>query len=154
MSALNRSLGLKTAATENPAMEDICMRGIQKLLDGFTGHSKSPTPGDASSTPKPSTPGSVFDPKVLNALVGFKNVSVNALKASVGEDRAEAVALSALDRVLGLAEASIVPPRPSPKDGSPPPDGARQANHEVLETRLMGTVKQLLLGLHQKLPGT
>lgn len=146
MSALNRCLGLKTTATENPAMEDICMRGIQKVLDGYSSHSKSPTPGESSSA-KPS-PGSVFDTRVINALVGFKNVSSNALKASVGEERAEAVALSAIDRVLGLADASIVPPRPG-RDGSPPEPG-KPSSHEGLEQRLMQSVKQLLLGLNQK----
>ena len=146
MSALNRCLGLKTNATENPAMEDICMRGIQKVLDGFSGgQSKSPTPGEAAAKP---APGSVFDARVLNALVGFKNVSSNALKASVGEERAEAVALSAIDRVLGLADATIVPSKPG-RDGSPPEPG-KPPSHEGLEQRLMGSVKQLLLGLNQK----
>jgi forkhead-containing protein/FHA domain-containing protein len=147
MSALNRCLGLKTNATENPAMEEICMKGFQRLLDGVTGQSKSPTPGD-SSTGKPAA-GSIFDARVLNALVGFKSVSSNALKASVGEDRAEAVTLSAIDRVLGFADASIVPPRPG-RDGSPPEPG-KPPSHEGLEQRLMGSVRQLLTGLNQKM---
>ncbi|KAG7115681.1 hypothetical protein HYQ44_007423 [Verticillium longisporum] len=151
MSALNRCLGLKAAATENPALEDICMRGIQKVLDGYSGQSKSPTPGEPA-TAKANGPGSVFDPKVFAALVGFKNVSTNALKATVGESVAEAVALSAIDRVLGLAEASIVPPKAPPRDGSPPEAG-KQSSYEVIETRLMANVRQMLLGLNQKLHG-
>ncbi|KAG7139492.1 hypothetical protein HYQ46_008160 [Verticillium longisporum] len=151
MSALNRCLGLKAAATENPALEDICMRGIQKVLDGYSGQSKSPTPGEPA-TAKANGPGSVFDPKVFAALVGFKNVSTNALKATVGESVAEAVALSAIDRVLGLAEASIVPPKAPPRDGSPP-EASKQSSYEVIETRLMANVRQMLLGLNQKLHG-
>ncbi|KAH6690319.1 forkhead domain-containing protein [Plectosphaerella plurivora] len=147
MSALNRCLGLKANATENPAMEEICMKGLQRVLDSFAGQSKSPTPGD-SSTGKPAT-GSVFDARVLNALVGFKGVSSNALKASVGEDRAEAVTLSAIDRVLGFADASIVPPRPG-RDGSPAEPG-KPPSHEGLEQRLMVSVRALLTGLNQKM---
>ncbi|KAF3359364.1 hypothetical protein VdG1_02387 [Verticillium dahliae VDG1] len=112
---------------------------------------KSPTPGEPA-TAKANGPGSVFDPKVFAALVGFKNVSTNALKATVGESVAEAVALSAIDRVLGLAEASIVPPKAPPRDGSPPEAG-KQSSYEVIETRLMANVRQMLLGLNQKLHG-
>ncbi|GKT60777.1 forkhead domain-containing protein [Colletotrichum tofieldiae] len=146
MSALNRCLGLKNAATENQTMEDICMKGIQKLLDGFS--TRSNTPG-SGGTPTPTGPNNVFDPKVFNALVGFKNVSSNALKVRIGEGKAEAVTLSAIDRVLGLADASIVPP---PAEAST--SGSPAAGFDGIETHLMNSVKQLLLGLNQKLHGT
>ncbi|KAK1974098.1 hypothetical protein LZ30DRAFT_640925 [Colletotrichum cereale] len=146
MSALNRCLGLKSAATENQTMEDICMKGIQKLLDGFS--TRSNTPG-SGGTPTPAGPSNVFDPKVFNALVGFKNVSSNALKVRIGEGKAEAVALSAIDRVLGLADASIVPP---PAEAST--SGSPAAGFDGIESHLMNSVKQLLLGLNQKLHGT
>ncbi|GJC98045.1 forkhead domain-containing protein [Colletotrichum higginsianum] len=146
MSALNRCLGLKNAATENQTMEDICMKGIQKLLDGFS--TRSNTPG-SGGTPTPTGPGNVFDPKVFNALVGFKNVSSNALKVRIGESKAEAVTLSAIDRVLGLADASIVPPPAEASTSASP-----QAGFDGIESHLMNSVKQLLLGLNQKLHGT
>ncbi|GKT50924.1 fork head transcription factor 1 [Colletotrichum spaethianum] len=146
MSALNRCLGLKNAATENQTMEDICMKGIQKLLDGFS--TRSNTPG-SGGTPTPTGPSNVFDPKVFNALVGFKNVSSNALKVRIGEGKAEAVTLSAIDRVLGLADASIVPP---PAEAST--SGSPAAGFDGIESHLMNSVKQLLLGLNQKLHGT
>ncbi|KAK2012774.1 hypothetical protein LZ32DRAFT_605314 [Colletotrichum eremochloae] len=146
MSALNRCLGLKSTATENQTMEDICMKGIQKLLDGFS--TRSNTPG-SGGTPTPTGPSNVFDPKVFNALVGFKNVSSNALKVRIGEGKAEAVTLSAIDRVLGLADASIVPP---PAEASA--SGSPAAGFDGIESHLMNSVKQLLLGLNQKLHGT
>ncbi|KAK2730488.1 Forkhead box protein K2 [Colletotrichum kahawae] len=147
MSAVNRVLGLKSAATENQAMEDICMKGIQRIVDGFLAPSSS-TPG-SGGTPQPSGPNSVFEPKVLQALIGFKNVSSNALKVRIGEAKAEAVTLSAIDRVLGLADASIVPPpAEATASGSPAPGFAG------IESHLMNSVRQLLLGLNQKLHGT
>ncbi|EXF77379.1 forkhead domain-containing protein [Colletotrichum fioriniae PJ7] len=146
MSALNRCLGLKSAATENQTMEDICMKGIQKLLDGFS--TRSNTPG-SGGTPTPSGPTNVFDSKVFNSLLGFKNVSSNALKSRIGEAKAEAVTLSAIDRVLGLADASIVPP---PAEASA--SGSPAAGFDGIESHLMNSVKQLLLGLNQKLHGT
>ncbi|KAI9167551.1 Fork head protein [Paramyrothecium foliicola] len=138
MSALNRCIGLKKEATENDKMETICIKGIRQVIDGFI-KTKSPTPG--SSSTQPETP-PIFETKVLASLNGFKDVSVKALKVRLGEGRAEAVTLSAIDRVLGLADASIVPP---------PGEGESIGNLEGVEQHLIKSIRQLLLGMNQKL---
>jgi hypothetical protein len=140
MSALNRCIGLKKEATENDKMETICIKGIRQVIDGFI-KTKSPTPGGSATQPE--TP-PIFDAKVLASLNGFKDVSVKALKVRLGEGRAEAVTLSAIDRVLGLADASIVPP---------PGEGESIGNLEGVEQHLIKSIRQLLMGMNQKLQG-
>ncbi|KAF5023832.1 hypothetical protein F66182_4090 [Fusarium sp. NRRL 66182] len=143
-SAINRCFGLKKDSTENDALESICIKGIHQVLDGW--RSKSPTPGPSSSVSPSATDTPRFlDPKVLVSLTGFKDHSVKALKPKLGEAKAEAVALSAIDRVLGLADASIVPP---------PGEGEAVGNFEGVEQHLMKGIRQLLTGLNQKLPGS
>ncbi|KAL6414950.1 fork head domain-containing protein [Ilyonectria robusta] len=141
MSALNRCIGLKKEATENDKMETICMKGIRQVIDGFT-KTKSPTPG---AGPSSSDAPPIFEAKVLASLTGFKDVSIKALKAKLGESKAEAVTLSAIDRVLGLADASIVPP---PAEGEP-----SVGNFEGVEQHLIKSIRQLLTGMNQKLQG-
>jgi hypothetical protein len=141
MSALNRCIGLKKEATENDKMEAICMKGIRQVIDGFL-KSKSPTPGPASSaSPSVAETPLCLEPKVLASLNGFKDVSVKALNPKLGEAKAEAVTLSAIDRVLGIAEASIVPP---------PGEGEAVGNFEGIEQHLMKSIRQLLTGMNQK----
>ena len=140
MSALNRCVGLKKDATENDKMEAICIKGIRQVIDGFT-KTKSPTPGGSA---QPDAPPPIFEAKVLSSLNGFKDVSIKALKARLGEARAEAVTLSSIDRVLGLADASIVPPAA---------EGESSNNLEGVELHLMKSIRQLLLGMNQKLQG-
>ncbi|KAJ3472058.1 hypothetical protein NLG97_g11324 [Lecanicillium saksenae] len=137
MSALNRCVGLKKEATENDKMEAICIKGIRQVIDGFT-KNKSPTPG--GTTPNDTPP--IFEAKVLASLNGFKDVSIKALKARLGEAKAEAVTLSAIDRVLGFVEASIVPPSG---------EGETSGNFEGVEQHLMKSIRQLLMGMNQKL---
>ncbi|KAJ4155711.1 hypothetical protein LMH87_000945 [Akanthomyces muscarius] len=137
MSALNRCVGLKKDATENDKMEAICIKGIRQVIDGFT-KNKSPTPGGTS----PNDPPPIFDAKVLGSLNGFKEVSIKALKGRLGEAKAEAVTLSAIDRVLGFVEASIIPPSG---------EGETSGNFEGVEQHLMKSIRQLLHGMNQKL---
>lgn len=141
MSALNRCVGLKKVATENDKMEAICIKGIRQVIDGFT-KNKSPTPGGGGAAPNDIPP--VFEPKVLASLNGFKDVSIKALKARLGETKAEAVTLSAIDRVLGFVEASIMPPAA---------EGETPGNFEGVEQHLMKSIRQLLQGMNQKLQG-
>ena len=143
MSALNRCIGLKKEATENDKMEAICMKGIRQVIDGFLSKSKSPTPGPASSAASPSTTETplFLDSKILSSLNGFKEVSVKALSPKLGEAKAEAVTLSAIDRVLGIADASIVPP---------PGEGEAVGNFEGIEQHLMKSIRQLLTGMNQQ----
>lgn len=136
MSALNRCVGLKKEHTENEKMEAICIKGIRQVIDGFT-KNKSPTPG--GTTPNDAPP--IFEAKVLASLNGFKDVSIKALKVRLGESKAEAVTLSAIDRVLGFVEASIVPPGGE----------GETANFEGVEQHLMKSIRQLLMGMNQKL---
>ncbi|KND88965.1 Fork head protein [Tolypocladium ophioglossoides CBS 100239] len=136
MSALNRCVGLKKDATENDKMEAICIKGIRQVIDGFT--KKSPTPGGSAQLDTPP----VFEAKVLASLNGFKDVFIKALKARLGEARAEAVTLSAIDRVLGLADATIVPPAG---------EGEQGGNFEGVEQHLIKSIRQLLMGMNQKL---
>ncbi|KAF5650988.1 forkhead box J2 [Fusarium sp. NRRL 52700] len=141
MSALNRCIGLKKEATENDKMETICMKGIRQVVDAYM-KSKSPTPGPASSgSPSATETIPFFDTKVLASINGFKDVSVKALNPKLGEAKAEAVTLSAIDRVLGIADASIVPP---------PGEGEAVGNFEGIELHLMKSIRQLLTGMHQK----
>lgn len=144
MSALNRCIGLKRDATENDKMEAICMKGIRQVIEGA--NKKSPTPGPAASA-SPAAPDTslIFDSKVLECVAGFKVVSVKALKDKLGDAKAEAVTLSAIDRVLGLAKASIVPP---PGEGEP-----QVGNLEGVEQHLMKSIRQLLIGMNQKVQG-
>lgn len=137
MSALNRCIGLKKEATENDKMEMICMKGINQVIDGAS-KTKSPTPG-GSATPD-STP-SVLEAKVLASLNGFKDISIRTLGPKVGDAKAEALTLSAIDRVLGFADASIVPA---------PAEGETGGNFEGVEKHLMSSVRQLLIGMKQK----
>lgn len=141
MSALNRCIGLKKEATENDKMEAICIKGIRQVIDGFT-KGKSPTP--SGSTPLPTDTPPVFESKVLAALNGLKEASVNAIKAGLGAAKAEAVTLSAIDRVIGLADASIMP---KAAEGEP------VSNFEGVEQHLMKSIRQLLQGMNQKLQG-
>ncbi|KAJ6443373.1 forkhead domain-containing protein [Purpureocillium lavendulum] len=138
MSALNRCIGLKTAATENDKMEAICIKGIRQVIEGFT-KKKNPTPGDAASQ---SDVPLIFEAKVLSSLTGFKDVSIKALSARLGEARAEAVTLSSIDRVLGLADASIL---------APPAEGEQGGNFEGVEQHLMKSLGFLLRGMNQQL---
>lgn len=140
MSAINRCLGLKKDTAENEKMEMICTRGLRQVIDGFT-KTKSPTPGGSSSTsvPPPDTP-AIFEPRVFRAVNGFKDVSIKALKAKLGEAKAEAVTLSAIDRALGFAESSVV---------APPAEG--EQNLEGVEQHLIKSLSQLLTGMNQKL---
>lgn len=140
MSALNRCIGLKKEATENEKMEKICMKGIGQVIDGFI-QKQSPTPG--GSPPAPDTP-RVLDPKVLSSLNEFKEISVKTLKSRLSDRTAEILTLSAIDRVLGLAEASIVPP---PEESTP------INNLEGVEQHIMRSIRHLLTGMNQKLPG-
>lgn len=141
MSALNRCIGLKKEATENDKMETICMKGIRQVVDAYM-KSKSPTPGPASSgSPSAAETMPFFDAKVLASINGFKDVSVKALNPKLGEAKAEAVTLSAIDRVLGIADASIVPP---------PGEGEAVGNFEGIELHLMKSIRQLLTGMNQK----
>ncbi len=138
MSALNRCIGLKKEATENDKMEAICIKGVRQVIDGFT-KNKSPTPG--GTAPNPNDPPPIFEAKVLASLNGFKDVSIKALKARLGEAKAEAVTLSAIDRVLGFVEASIIPQG----------EGENSGNFEGVEQHLMKSIKQLLMGMNQKI---
>ncbi|TQV93920.1 hypothetical protein V2A60_003923 [Cordyceps javanica] len=137
MSALNRCVGLKKEATENDKMEAICIKGIRQVIEGFT-KNKSPTPGGTT----PNDPPPILETKVLGSLNGFKDVSIKALKGRLGEAKAEAVTLSAIDRVLGFVDASIIPPSG---------EGETSGNFEGVEQHLMKSIKQLLLGMNQKL---
>ncbi|CEJ93112.1 Putative Forkhead domain-containing protein [[Torrubiella] hemipterigena] len=141
MSALNRCIGLKKDATENDKMEAICIKGIRQVIDGFT-KNKSPTPG--ATTPGPNDAPPIFEAKVLASINGFKEVSIKALKARLGEAKAEAVTLSAIDRVLGFVDASIMPP---------PVEGETPGNFEGVEQHLMKSIRQLLQGMNQKVSG-
>ncbi|KAF4333819.1 forkhead box J2 [Fusarium beomiforme] len=140
MSALNRCIGLKKEATENDKMETICMKGIRQVVDAYI-KSKSPTPGPVSSASPAAETLPFLDTKVLASINGFKDVSVKALNPKLGEAKAEAVTLSAIDRVLGIADASIVPP---------PGEGEAVGNFEGIEQHLMKSIRQLLTGMNQK----
>ncbi|KAF5011410.1 hypothetical protein FDECE_2473 [Fusarium decemcellulare] len=142
MSALNRCIGLKKEATENEKMESICIKGICQVVEGFLKSKKSPTPGPAASA-SPSATGmpAILDAKVVAGLAGFKDVSIKALKDKLGEAKAEVVTLSAIDRVLGLADASIVPPAGEGESGG---------SFEGLEQHLMKSIRQLLTGMNHK----
>lgn len=137
MSALNRCIGLKKE-TENDKMESICIKGIRQVIDGFL---KNTSPAPGGSTPS-DAPLPVLEPRVLFSLNGFKDVSVKALEERLGVAKAEAVTLSAIDRVLGLADATIVPA---------PCEGEQEVNLEGVEQRLIKTIRQLLVGMSQKL---
>ncbi|KAJ2967060.1 hypothetical protein NQ176_g9850 [Zarea fungicola] len=142
MSALNRCVGLKKDATENDKMEAICIKGIRQVIDGcFKNMIPTPLPPGVTSVPPGESP-PIFDAKVLASLNGFKEVSIKALKARLGEAKAEAVTLSAIDRVLGFVDASIVPP------GG---EGEAVTNFEGVEQHLMKSIRQLLIGISQKL---
>jgi len=131
-SALNRCAGLKKEATDqNDNMERICMKGIQQVIDGFRSKHRSPTPGSTV----PGSESALLEPSVVRTLVGFKDVSCNTLKGNLGPAQAEAITLSAIDRVLGLADESLV-------------NDDKLAN---LEQNLMNTAKQLLQTLNQTL---
>jgi hypothetical protein len=138
MSALNRCLGLKKGAPETDKMEAICVKGIGQVLDGFKSKSKSPTPGPSSASASGSAQPesvSIFEPHVIATLNGFKDVSLKALIPRLGDARAEMVTLSAIDRVLGLTNASIVP------------TGGGDGNLEGVELHLMNSVRNLIRGL-------
>ena len=78
---------------------------------------------------------SLLDGSVVTTLVGFKDVSVNTLKANLGMPQAEAVTLSAIDRVLGLADESLV----------------NDSKLASLEQKLMNTATHLLQTVNQTL---
>lgn len=141
MSALNRCIGLKKGATENAKMESICIKGIRQVVDGFAGRISPPADeaADADDSPAP-----MLEAFILESLNGFKQVSVLALKSRVSEAWAEALPLSAIDRVLGLAEASTVPCEAESEPG-------QRALLESLEQHMMKSLRQMLRGMNQKL---
>ncbi|QPG98071.1 hypothetical protein C2857_007217 [Epichloe festucae Fl1] len=147
MSALNRCVGLKKDATENDKMETICIKGIRQVIEGFA-KNKSPTPGGSALMETPP----IFEAKVLASLNGFKDVSIKALKCRLGEARAEAVTLSAIDRVLGFADASIVAQGcQGESSSSSSSSSSSTSNFEGLEQHLIKSIRQLLMGMNQKL---
>ncbi|RCI08127.1 hypothetical protein L249_6315 [Ophiocordyceps polyrhachis-furcata BCC 54312] len=137
MSALNRVIGLKQGAGSNDNLETICMKGISQVIEGYLVKNKSP----AASKTAADAP-TMLDAQVLKSLNGFKMVSIKALKPRLGEARAEDMALSAIDRVLGLADASSFASTAQQGGGG---------NFDGVEQHLMKSVRQLLVGMNQQL---
>lgn len=106
-------------------MERICIKGIRQVIDAFRNKPRSPTPGGTA----PAGDATLLEPSVLKALLGFKDASFKALKGGVGDDKAEAVTLSAIDRVLGLADDSLI---------------KENDNLKKLELKLMETARTLM----------
>lgn len=131
MSAINRCIGLKKDSVENEKLEAICMKGVSQVISGAM-KNRSPTPGSSSAQPGPAH---IFEPSILTHLNGFRDATVEAIGGKVGEARAEALALSVIDRVLGLAQASIIQPRT---------DGEAAAASERLEQSMMVRLRQIL----------
>ena len=164
-SALNRCLGFKNEVTENEKMEAICMKGLRQLIEGYTTSKKSPTPG---SLGKEGTSGSdkdadfaeafktweesprLCDFKAFHAILGFRNVTLKALEKQLGPAKAQAVALSAIDRALGFADASMVPTSMLQSDAE---GGNKISNFEGVEQHLIKSIRQLLSGMNYTVIG-
>ncbi|RDA95872.1 hypothetical protein CP533_5143 [Ophiocordyceps camponoti-saundersi (nom. inval.)] len=148
MSALNRVIGLKQGPGSNDNLEKVCMHAINQVIEGYLVKNRSSEPAGASSssssTSSPATPDppTMLDPQVLKSLNGFKAVSIRALKGRLGEARAEDMALSAIDRVLGLSDTSSFASTGQQSNGS----------FDGVEQHLMKSVRQLLIGMNQQLP--
>ncbi|KAI9900210.1 hypothetical protein N3K66_004472 [Trichothecium roseum] len=129
MSAINQVIGLRqTTGSGNEKMESICIAGLQKVVEGLK------TKEGIQTNP-------IIDAHAIKPLCGFKDVTIKTLGGKMGEDRAEAVALSAIDRVLGFADASVLPPAPEGNATS-------NAGLESLEQNLMKSIRQLLTGMN------
>jgi hypothetical protein len=136
MSAVNRCFGLKTSTTDNVLMEDICLKGIRQVLVGFVGENNIPT--------DPTAPVPVIDATVLSSLVGFRTQMVQTLKAKLGEAKVETLVLSAIDRVIGLADSSIAVAREGTES---------TGNFEAVEQQMMKSVRMVLNGVNQRQQG-
>ncbi|EJT74173.1 hypothetical protein GGTG_08018 [Gaeumannomyces tritici R3-111a-1] len=92
MSVINRGLGLSTSSLAGAEHA-----GFEKIILGVFDTAKQKFPRLA-------------DPGLISALTGFKTHWVDTLKSKLGEARSEALLLSAIDRVLGLCDGSIMQP--------------------------------------------
>lgn len=92
MSVINRGLGLSTSTLAGAEHA-----GFEKIILGVFDTAKQKFPRLA-------------DPGLISTLTAFKTHWVDTLKSKLGEARSEALLLSAIDRVLGLCDGSIMQP--------------------------------------------
>ncbi|KAH8847560.1 hypothetical protein MCOR27_010515 [Pyricularia oryzae] len=92
MSVINRGLGFSTVSIA-PASVATVEKVIMTVFD--TARQKYPT---------------LADPKLIEKLTSFKKLGIDTLKGKLGEERSEALVLSAINRVLGLCDASFMQP--------------------------------------------
>lgn len=75
----------------------------------------SPVPSRSSATPAPGTPApdandvQLLDPKLVEVIQQYKNLSQQVLTPQVGKLQAEILVMSAVNRVLGFTTETIVP---------------------------------------------
>ena len=159
-SAINRSFGLKSKASENHKMEDICIKGINQVVQGYL-KGKTPAPGQTSTPPPGANQADWAEavrqwdaaPKIMDfqpfyRIMGFKKVTIQTLGPTLGADVAEAIALSSIDRALGLLSASV------PAASKPVDKNGKEIPVAGIENGLIKSMRQMLLGLGYSAPGT
>ncbi|TPX15701.1 uncharacterized protein E0L32_000035 [Thyridium curvatum] len=93
MSVINRGIGLSTESIV-PEHEN-----IEKIISGVFDTAKKKFPDSKN-----------LDPKLISILTTFKAGWVDTLKPKLGQPKSEALLLSAIDRVLGFTDKSIMHP--------------------------------------------
>lgn len=106
MSALNRVIGLKTTPKEAEAIEKPFMQAFRNFITKYLEQNKPALPVSPAEVGSDSV--AIMESVVLAGLIKYKTAMVGAIKGKIGEDKAEAMILSAIDRVLGLADASAL----------------------------------------------
>jgi hypothetical protein len=112
LSAINRGIGLAQSSPvpELDSMESIVLSIFQQGIKArFSVPSTTKTAGQESSQPAPSQ-AQILRPALLETLLEFKASMVETLKGKLGDLAAEALLLSAMDRVLGFSDKSTMQP--------------------------------------------
>jgi hypothetical protein len=111
LSAINRGIGLATRSPvpELNSMESVILGVFQQSLRAHTA-ATDPTKGAQMPPQAPSAEAQVLQPELLQVLLKFKADMMGALNTKLGELPAEALLLSAMDRVLGFSDKSSTQP--------------------------------------------
>jgi hypothetical protein len=112
LSAINRGIGLATRSPvpELDSMEKIVLGVFEDSIKArFSVPGKGPAAGQEAG-PGAASEAHILHPALLQTLLKFKASLGETMKASMGELPAEALMLSAMDRVLGFADKSTTQP--------------------------------------------
>ncbi|KAJ9141754.1 Forkhead domain-containing protein [Pleurostoma richardsiae] len=112
MSVVNRSIGLaqESSVPGEEALEKIIFGVFQTYKTSFP-KTVAAESGGAGADPEAlarAASGQFLDPRLVAVVLRFKSSMVDILKGKLGQQKSEALVLSAIDRVLGFTERSMM----------------------------------------------